>query len=290
MADEPKAIPPQAPDRVAVLKKREQYELEGKFDVDLEEDPPTYELLPNKVDYLQKKLSSKIMRKIAYIGAKKFLKSMLQNGALRIKDIQGIENWKAIESGAVITCNHFNIFDSLAMYQAYALLKNKKRRLYRVIREGNYTNSPGGVGLLMRHCDTLPLSSNKQTMIKFMRAVDTLLNKKNYVLVYPEEAMWWNYRKPRPLKPGAFKMAVRNNVPVLPIFITMQDTKDFGPDGFCIQEYTMHIFKPIYPDKNKSKQQNVDDMMEQNFKLWKDCYESTYQVPLTYTTKKEEQN
>ncbi len=31
--------------------------------------------------------------------------------------------------------------------------------------------------------------------------------------------MWWNYRKPKkPLKPGAFKIASRNNVPVIPIF------------------------------------------------------------------------
>ena len=284
---EEKAMPQQAPDRLEVLKKREQYELEGKFDVDLENDPPTRTLMPNKVDYLQKKLSSKIMRKVAYFAAGKFMGSMIKKGMLRIKGIEGIENWKEIESGAIITCNHFNIFDSLAMYQAYDMLKNKKRRMYRVIREGNYTNSPGGVGLLMRHCDTLPLSSNRETMVKFMRSVDVLLGKKNYVLVYPEQAMWWNYRKPRPFKEGGFKIAVRNNVPVLPVFITQQDTKDIGPDGFLIQEYTVHIFEPIYPDKNKSKQENIKFMMEQNFNLWKDCYEKTYGIPLSYTTKNE---
>ena len=99
--------------------------------------------------------------------------------------------------------------------------------------------------------------------------------------------MWWNYRKPRPFKEGGFKIAVRNNVPVLPVFITQQDTKDIGPDGFLIQEYTVHIFEPIYPDKNKSKQENIKFMMEQNFNLWKDCYEKTYGIPLSYTTKNE---
>ena len=100
--------------------------------------------------------------------------------------------------------------------------------------------------------------------------------------------MWWNYRKPRPLKEGAYKIAVRNNVPVLPIFITMQDSNDYGPDGFLIQEYTMHIFEPIYPDKEKSKQQNIKDMLEKNFELWKNCYEQTYKIPLTYTTKQKD--
>ena len=287
MAGEPQKTPQKAPDRLEVLKKRAQYELEGKFDIDLEEDPPTLTLMPNKVDYLQKKLSSKIMRKVAYFGAKKFMQSMIKNGALRIKRIEGIENWKSIQTGAVITCNHFNILDSLAMYQAYDMLNNKKRRMYRVIREGNYTNPPPKSGLLMRHCDTLPLSSNRETMVKFMRSVDILLSKNNYVLIYPEQAMWWNYRKPRPLKDGGFKIAVRNNVPVLPVFITMNDSGNFGPDGFEIQEYSIHIFKPIYPDKTKSKQENIKSMMEQNFELWKNCYEKTYGVPLSYTTKAE---
>ena len=36
--------------------------------------------------------------------------------------------------------------------------------MYRVIREGNYTGFPGFYGVLMRHCNTLPLSSNFKTM------------------------------------------------------------------------------------------------------------------------------
>ncbi len=60
--------------------------------------------------------------------------------------------------------------------------------------------------------------------------------------------MWWNYRKPKPLKPGAFKLAARNNVPVIPIFITMQDSDSLDDEGFPIQEYIVNIEEPIYPD------------------------------------------
>lgn len=280
-------MPPKAPDRLEVLKKIEQYELEGKFDVDVEQDPPTTELKPNMVDYLQKKLSSKFKRFLAYKAAGKVMNACIQNGALCIKQINGIENWKNIQSGAVITCNHFNMLDSFAMYLTHSQLKNKKRRLYRVIREGNYTNAPGGFSLIMQHCDTLPLSSNKETMVNFMRAVSTLLSKKQFILIYPEEAMWWNYRKPRPLKQGAFKIAVKNNVPVLPIFITMNDSNQMGPDGFLMQEYTVNVFPPIYPDASKSRNENIEYMMEQNAKLWKECYEQTYKTPLTFSTRNE---
>ena len=36
------------------------------------------------------------------------------------------------------------------------------------------------------------------------------------VLVYPEQSMWWNYRKPRPLKSGAFKFAI-SSIVILPM-------------------------------------------------------------------------
>ena len=89
-------------------------------------------------------------------------------------------------------------------------------------------------------------------MVEFMKAVDVLLQKGDFILIYPEQSMWWNYRKPKPLKPGAFKIASRNNVPVIPIFITMQDSENLDDEGFPIQEYIVNIEEPIYPDMNLS--------------------------------------
>ena len=60
--------------------------------------------------------------------------------------------------------DEFNAFDSFAIQLAFEQAKLKKKRMYRVIREGNYTGFPGFYGVLMRHCNTLPLSSNFKTM------------------------------------------------------------------------------------------------------------------------------
>ena len=49
-----------SPERLKILEKIDELEIAGKWDIDVEDDPVTYELLPNKVDYLNKKLSSKI--------------------------------------------------------------------------------------------------------------------------------------------------------------------------------------------------------------------------------------
>ena len=73
--------------------------------------------------------------------------------------------------------------------------------------------------------------------------------------------MWWNYRKPKPLKPGAFKMAARNNVPIIPIFITMQDSENLDDEGFPIQEYIVNIEEPIYPDMNLSQKENTEILL-----------------------------
>ena len=271
-----------AHDRLVVLGKIAQLEREGRFDVDVEEDPPTKELKPEDIDYLRKKLSSKIKTRFTYQAARRFMNNMIDNKKLIIKDIKGIEYFRNLNSGAIITCNHFNAFDSFAIQIAYEASGHKKRKFYRVIREGNYTNFPGFYGMLMRNCNTFPLSSNMQTMKKFIISMETVLKKGHFVLFYPEQSMWWNYRKPKPLKSGAYKFAAMNNVPVLPCFITMQDSDILGEDGFFVQEYTIHVCEPIYPDITKPRNETVEEMRQKNFDVWKQIYEKTYDEPLSY--------
>lgn len=273
-----------AKDRLEVLEKIAQLEREGRFDEDVEEDPPTKELMPDDIDYLRRKISSKIKTKLTYKVARSFLNNIIANKQLIIKDIKGIENMNALKSGAVITCNHFNAFDSFAIQVAYEQSTQRKRKLYRVIREGNYTNFPGFYGMLMRNCYTFPLSSNKDTMRKFMHSMDAALKHGDFMVVYPEQSMWWNYRKPKPLKKGAYTFATKNDVPVLPCFITMEDSDILGEDGFYVQEYTIHIAQAIYPDPQKSRAANIQMMKDKNFEVWKEIYETTYGEALVYDT------
>lgn len=243
-------------------------------------------LMPDEVDYLRKKLSSKIKTKFAFGAARKFLHKIIKSRQFIVKDIIGLENIDGLKSGAIITCNHFNAFDSFAIQLVYENSKQKKKRkFFRVIREGNYTSYPGFYGFLMKNCYTLPLSSNYKTLQKFMNSTDELLKKGHFVLVYPEQSMWWNYRKPKPLQDGAYKFATRNNVPVLPCFITMQDSDVVDADGFFVQEYTIHVSEPIYPDPNLSRNENIEMLKAKNYEVWKQIYEDTYGLPLVYTTK-----
>jgi len=270
-----------SPERLKVLERIKVLEKEKRWDEDVEDDPETKELLPNKIDYLNKKLTSKIANKFANHAGTKFFENMIKNKQLIIKEVKGIENFLSVKGGAIITCNHFNVADNYAVWRVIKPYMGKKR-LWKVIREGNYTNAPGAFGLILRNCNTLPLSRNTETMKKFLRAMSVLLERGEKVLVYPEQGMWWNYRKPRPCKNGAFRFAVTSKVPVIPFLITMEDSEVMGGDGFPVQEYTVNILPPIYIKEDLSKAENIEYLKSENYRLWKECYEDFYKTELKY--------
>ena len=267
--------------RLKIIKKIEELEKNQLWHNDVEDDPETIELLPNKVDYLNKKLSSKILTFFANKAGTKFFEKLIKNNQLIIDKVNGLENFTNVKGGSIITCNHFNPCDNYAVWRTLKPYMNG-RMLYRVIREGNYTNPPAPYGFIMRHCNTLPLSSNAATMRKFLRSVDILLKRGENILVYPEQGMWWNYRKPRPMKNGAFRLATNSNVPVVPIFITMEDSDVLDGDGFYVQKYSLNILPAIYPKPELSKKENIEYMKKANYEAWVNTYQSVYNTKLEY--------
>ena len=262
-------------EKIAELEKNELWHL------DVEDDPETYPLMPEDVDYLNEKLSSRIKSRIANRIGTAFFDGMIKKRQLIIKEVRGIENFEAVSGGRIVTCNHFSICDNYAVWKVLQPSMGGKM-LYKVIREGNYTNPPKPFGLLMRHCNTLPLSSRMATMKKFLQATKLLLERGETILIYPEQGMWWNYKKPRPMQDGAFSLAVRNGVPVVPIFITMEDSDVPDGEGFFVQEYTLHILPAIYPEKGLPRGGAEARMKEENYAAWVKVYEEFYKKPLVY--------
>ena len=269
--------------KLELIRRISDLESKGLWHLDVEDDPETYPLMPDQVDYLNEKLINKIKNKIANMAGSRFFDKMIESRQLIIKEVKGIENFSSVSGGRLVTCNHFSVTDNYAVWVSLRDHMDGKL-LYKVIREGNYTNPPKPFGLFMRHCNTLPLSSQTSTMKKFMHAVKVLLGRGETILIYPEQSMWWNYRKPRPLKTGAFMFAARCGVPVLPCFITMRDSDVMGDDGYFVQEYTIHISAPIYPEDGLGYRKNMAKMMDKNFAVWREIYEREYGMPLVYGT------
>lgn len=294
MAAETNSIPEKNPERIKILERIDEYERKGLWTMDVQDDPPTRPLQSGECDYLRKKLINKIKTRVTFKKVLQMIGQLSDAHQFILKGAVGDEKLAQFKKqGAIVTCNHFNAADSFALdivFDKYLgrCSKNPLRMtpgrkfLWRVIREGNYTSNPGIYTPLFQNCNTLPLASSFAVMKEFMHALKTVLKRGEKVIVYAEQGMWVNYRKPRPLTPGAFRFAAENNVPVIPVFITMKDSEFFDGDGFPVQEYTVHVLEPIYADKSKSLKENVEEMKENNYQQWKKCYEDTYGIPLTY--------
>ncbi len=269
----------QSQERLEILEKIKKLEIAGgtSFYVDVEPDPPGHPLTPDEVDYLQKKFSSRfhafITRRLSDL-AQRYLRRDLQ------MKVVGEENLAGITGGAILTSNHFSKYENLAVKEVADRIPGK-HRFFKVIKGTNYF-LPGVIGYLMKHCDTLPLSTNLRTMRLFSEALDTILKNDGLVLVYPEQAMWWNYRKPRPFREGAFFYAAKASVPIVPIFVTMQDTDRLDEYGFPKQAYTIHVMPPIYPDPQKTLRENEREMLARNQQLCNDKYREVYGMDVTY--------
>lgn len=262
-----------SPERLAILEKIQELEGQGgdSFYVDVEDDPSGHELRPDEVDYLRVKFSSKcktlVSRAVAAV-----LQPIVRK-SLQIR-VVGEENLAGITGGAIITSNHFSIYENLAVKEVADRVAGK-HRFYRVIKGLNYFQ-PGWIGFLMKNCDTLPLSKNLKTLRLFESALEKLLADDALVLVYPEQAMWWNYRKPRPPKAGAYHYAAKFGVPIIPVFVTMEDTDAPDEYGFPKQKYTVHVMPSMHPDPEKTLRENERAMQEENYALCREKYREVY--------------
>ena len=196
-------------------------------------------------------------------------------------EIVGIENVENIKTGAIITSNHFNPLDTTIIQKL--IKKLGKRKLYIVTQVTNLAME-GVVGFMMNYSDTIPIDKKQANYMGryFPTILKEKLNKKQFILIYPEEEMWFNYKKPRTLKNGAYYFAARNNVPIISCFTEMIDTDEEDSLEFYKVRYILHVLPPIYPDPKLSPKENSIIMMEKDYNQKKEAYEKAYGKKLDY--------
>lgn len=264
-----------AEDYKVFQEKANQFELEGNFNSHLNEEIPEGSLpIDETFPFIRKGLKYNINHFICLQAMKIYVKRIAKFLKFEVK---GKENLKLVKNKpTIITCNHISKFDSFAIRHAVT-----NDYMYVATEDNNW---PGKLGHLARHTGFLPLSNKLSLLRKFNEAMEYYLEKKHKkILIYPEQAMWRDYKKPRPLKNGAFHYAAKHNAAVLPVFITFRNSGVFE-NGVEILYYTINILKPILPKSELNKQENINYLRTENYNEWKDCYEKTYSIPLEYTT------
>lgn len=198
----------------------------------------------------------------------------------QIVTIEGLENLEGIKDGAIITSNHFNPLDNLIVN---AMINKKYHKNIYIVSQETNLRLPGILGYLVRHLNIIPLCKSPNYIAKtFIPDLKDKLSQKNFVLIYPEEEMWFNYRLPRPCKRGAYQFAANLNVPIISCFVEIIDLEEPDNDQFNKVKYTIHILKPIYPNKTKSDRINSIEMSTLDYKQKCAAYEQAYHQKLDY--------
>ncbi|MCD7868632.1 MAG: 1-acyl-sn-glycerol-3-phosphate acyltransferase [Clostridiales bacterium] len=197
--------------------------------------------------------------------------------------IEGLENIEEIHGGAIVTSNHFSPLDNTVVRKA--INRAGYRRLFIVSQETNLAMK-GWIGFLMNHEDIIPLVNHSEYLRQYFGPmIRERLKHGDAILIYPEQEMWFHYRKPRPPKRGAYYYAAVNHVPVISCFVEIRDLPGKENEEFHKTRYVMHILKPIYPDPDKSARENSQEMMRQDYQQKVAAYEQAYGETLTYDFK-----
>ncbi|MFC6177527.1 lysophospholipid acyltransferase family protein [Companilactobacillus huachuanensis] len=197
----------------------------------------------------------------------------------RHTEIIGIENLRGIDTGAIITSNHFNPLENTAIRTMTK--KSGHKRLF-IVSEDTNLSMKGIIGFLMNYYDTVPISGNLNYMgHTFPKMIQKILKRKEWILIYPEQEMWFNYRKPRPVKRGAYYYAAKFNVPIISCFVEIVNTGKKDNNEFDKTNYIVHVLKPIYP-KSGNVRDSSRKMMAQDYQQKKAAFEAAYSEKLNY--------
>lgn len=193
--------------------------------------------------------------------------------------IDGIENLPDSPT-AFITGNHYNQFDVLLIGK---LALKKRQRLFIVVEASNLA-MPHLIGWAVRNFDSLPIDHDFHYLSRiFPKKLARVLSKPGWILIYPEEELWFNYRKPRPLKKGAYYYAAKFNQPIISTFTEIQATskRELFQRDFYKTKKILHILPTIYPNPDLKIRENMQRMAEIDYRQKKAAYEKYYQRKLT---------
>lgn len=193
--------------------------------------------------------------------------------------IDGIENLPDSPT-AFITGNHYNQFDVLLIGK---LALKKRQRLFIVVEASNLA-MPHLIGWAVRNFDSLPIDHDFHYLSRiFPKKLAQVLSKPGWILIYPEEELWFNYRKPRPLKKGAYYYAAKFNQPIISTFTEIQATskRELFQRDFYKTKKILHILPTIYPNPDLKIRENMQRMAEIDYRQKKAAYEKYYQRKLT---------
>lgn len=193
--------------------------------------------------YLDKSLKFKILNTLAYFIAwtLAFPLNRIRYG-LKIEGREKIrQNRKLFADGVMTVCNHVYRWDMICVMQAMRFRKAWIPMYAQAFR--------GNDGFVMKAVGGIAIPEERSGLKAFDQAMDELHQGKRWIHIFPESCSWRYYAPLRPFKTGAFNMAYRYSLPVVPMILSFRPRtgwrKLFGKGEPLL---TIHVGDPIVPD------------------------------------------
>lgn len=164
------------------------------------------------------------------------------------------KNRKLFRNGAITVGNHVYRWDFLSILQAV-----KFRRLWFPARTENLAGSDANI---IRGAGGIPIPRGTAAMRKFNEAFDELHSQKKWLHFFPEGSRWDFYAPIRPFHKGAFAMAQKYNIPIIPFAFSYR--KPSGIYKWMKVKHpliTLHVGTPILPSTELSRKESIQQML-----------------------------
>lgn len=164
---------------------------------------------------------------------------------------------KEFKGGIISVSNHCYKFDGVAI--SYAL----RHHLYIPMLSDLMTSSNGWA---LRHIGGIPLPDGSiGAQKRFNECFDILHSKRKWIHVFAEARSWHFYKPLRPFQKGAFTMAYKYNVPIVPMSISYRERtgihKWFAPKEIPL--VTVRIGEPVFPDLTQPRKAETERLLRE---------------------------
>lgn len=179
---------------------------------------------------------------------------------LRFKGREILNKYKEqLAGGAITIANHCFRLDCPCVLLAARVPYNVKIPMFAPnfgTKDGFYMKSAGGIPIP-------DAGAGMAAMKKFNEAFDEFHRRGYWIHIFPEAKRWDFYKPLRPFQKGAFTMAYKYGMPLLPCVITYRERTGiyrlFGPKNLPLLQ--VEIGEPIFPDKSQPRAQEVNRLL-----------------------------
>ncbi len=211
----------------------------------------TYEYVPENISF---RIVSDILYYLIAFPILKVLTKIIYD-----LKIEGKENVRNLNSGAVTVSNHVLVLDCAMI----ALACGDRKEHFTALADSFKIPF---VRKLIKLLKAIPIPTDINNKKNFLKAIDKLLSNNELVHVYPEGSLVPYCKNIRRLKNGAFDFSKRSNVPIVPMVFEFREPKGIRKIFKRKLDVTLKVLEPVYPDGKQLEvyKEEVYNKMKEN--------------------------